>query len=378
MKLFFTATAVLASTIVGVGMFSLPYVGSKAGFGIAAIFLLFLAVILTLVHLLYGEIVCRTKGKHRLVGYADIYLGVWGKRIVSISVVVGFYSSLLVYIIVGGSFLKDIFSSVFSAPPVFFNLMFFTIGAFAVYGGLKIIGKMDLLMGFLLVAIVLIFFCLGVSRINTDNLTGLDWRNSLIPYGATLYSLAGLSVIPEIKNFFKKSENKKYKTVILWGTIIPAFLYLLFVLTVIGLTGAGTTEESILGLSRVLGNKAIFMGAVFGFLATITSFFSIGISLKETYVCDYGINKNLSWLLVCFIPLIMFALGVDNFITIITLTGALLGAIEGTAVVLIHKKAVKFGSKIDDYKIKIPAIIGNIIIVVFVVGFIATLYFTLR
>ena len=378
MKLFFTATAVLASTIVGVGMFSLPYVGSRAGFGIAAIFLLFLAAILTLVHLLYGEIVCRTKGKHRLVGYADIYLGAWGKRIVSISVVVGFYSSLLVYIIVGGGFLKDIFSSMFSVSPVFFNLMFFIIGAFAVYGGLKIIGKMDLLMGFLLVAIVLIFFCLGVSKINTDNLAGFNWRNSLIPYGATLYSLAGLSVIPEIKNFFKKSENKKYKIVILWGTIIPAFLYLLFMLTVIGLTGAETTEESILGLSRILGNKAIFMGAVFGFLATITSFFSIGISLKETYICDYGINKNLSWLLVCFIPLIMFALGVNNFITIITLTGALLGAIEGTAVVLIHKKAVKFGSKTDDYKIKIPAIIGNIIIAVFVVGFIATLYFTLR
>jgi tyrosine-specific transport protein len=377
MKLFLTATAVLMSTIVGVGMFGLPYVGAQSGFGIAAIILLFLTVILTLVHLLYGEIVCRTQGKHRLVGYANIYLGHWGKKIVSISVVVGFYSSLLVYIIVGGGFLKDMLSSVIIMPPIFFNLLFFIIGAFAVYVGLKLIGKMDLLMGALLIIIVLLFFCLGFSKINAANLNSFNWHNFFLPYGATLYSLAGLSVIPEIKGFFNKGENRKYKKAILWGTLIPAILYFLFMITVIGLTGAKTTEESILGLSGVLGEKVIWVGAFFGFLATITSFFSIGVSLKETYICDYRINKNLAWVLACFVPLLLFGLGVHNFITIIILTGALLGAIEGSAVVLIHRKVKKYGIQNSEYDIKIPIILSRIIIVIFVTGFVLTLYFTL-
>jgi tyrosine-specific transport protein len=377
MRPFLTAVAVLMSTIVGVGMFGLPYIGARSGFGIAAIILLFLTVILILVHLLYGEIVCRTPGKHRLVGYANIYLGHWGKKIVSISVVVGFYSSLLVYIIVGGGFLKDMLSAIITMPPIFFNLLFFIIGAFAVYGGLKLIGKMDLLMGALLVIIILLFFCLGFSKINAVNLGSFNWHNFFLPYGATLYSLAGLSVIPEIKGFFNKEENKKYRKAILWGTMIPAVLYFLFMVTVIGLTGTETTEESILGLSGVLGEKVIWVGAFFGFLATITSFFSIGVSLKETYICDYGINKNLAWTLVCFIPLLLFGLGVHNFITIIILTGALLGAIEGSAVVLIHRKAKKSGSRITDYNLKIPSILSYAIILVFIVGFILTLFFTL-
>lgn len=377
MKPFLSATAVLVSTIVGVGMFGLPYVGAKSGFWIAAVILLFLTIIMALVHLLYGEIICRTKGKHRLVGYANIYLGHWGKKIVSISVVVGFYSSLLVYVLVGGGFIEDMLHSIINIPPIFFNLIFFAIGAIAVFGGIKFIGKMDLLMGVLLIAIILLFFYFGFPHIKTDNFTSINWGSFFLPYGATLYSLAGLSVIPEIKNFFKKEDNKRYRKVILWGTLIPAILYFVFIITVIGLTGTETTEESIVGLSGILGRRVIFMGAVFGFLATITSFFSIGISLKETFICDYKINKNLAWFLVCFVPLLLLGLGVYNFITIIILTGALLGAIEGSAVVLIHQKARKSGDRVKDYSIKIPDIFGYIIILVFVVGFILTLFFTL-
>jgi len=358
-------------------MFGLPYVGSQSGFGIAALILLFLTAIITIVHLLYGEIVCRTDGKHRLVGYAELYLGHWGKKIVSISVVVGFYGSLLVYIIVGGDFLGVMLSGIIGVPPIFFNLLFFIIGAVAIYGGLRLIAKIDLFMGALLIIMVLLFFCLGFSQIKTDNLKTLNWNNFFLPYGATLYSLAGLSAIPEIRDFFKKGENKKYRKVILWGTLIPALLYFLFTLTVIGLTGLKTTEESILGLSEIFGGKVIWAGAFFGFLATITSFFSMGISLKETYICDYKINKNLAWFLVCFVPLLLLSLGVHNFITIIILTGALLGAIEGSAVVLIHRKAKKFGSRASGYNIKIPNIFSYIIIFVFIVGFILTLFFTL-
>lgn len=377
MKPFLLAIAVLISTIVGVGMFGLPYVGAQSGFGVAAVILLFLTIIITIVHLLYGEIVCRTEGKHRLVGYAGLYLGHWGKKIVSISVVVGFYGSLLVYVIVGGDFLGVMLSGIIGVPPIFFNLAFFVIGAIALYGGLRLIAKIDLLMGALLVVMVLLFFCLGFSQMKIDNLRIINWNNFFLPYGATLYSLAGLSAIPEIKDFFKKGENRKYRKVILWGTLIPALLYFLFTFTVIGLTGLKTTEESISGLSGIFGGKVIWAGAFFGFLATITSFFIIGISLKETFICDYKINKNLAWFLVCFVPLLLLGLGVYSFITIIILTGALLGAIEGSAVVLIHRKAKKFGNQASDYNIKIPDIFSYVIICVFVIGFILTLFFIL-
>ena len=94
-KEFFYATAVLIGTIVGAGMFGIPYVVAQSGFLIGVIFLLLLTGVSLLIHLIYGEIVCRTKKKHRLVGYAEHYLGKCRKKIITISVLTGFYGSLL-------------------------------------------------------------------------------------------------------------------------------------------------------------------------------------------------------------------------------------------------------------------------------------------
>ena len=373
MKQFLLATAVLMSTIVGVGMFGLPYAGAQSGFLIAAVFLIVLTIIMTLLHLFYGEIVSRTKEKHRLVGYADHYLGKGWRNLVTVSTVVGFYGSLLAYIIVGGDFLHLIFSSAINTSSIVFNLIFFVIGAVVVYFGLRLISGLDFLMGFFLVLIIFLFLYLGFNQINIDNLKTFNWSNIFIPYGVILYSLAGMAAIPEIREIFSENNRKFYKRAIILGTVIPAVLYLIFMGTVIGLTGLNTSDEAIKGLSVLLGEKVVFIGALFGFLATITSFFIIGLYLKETFWYDLKINKNLAWFLTCFVPLILLGLGMHNFITIIILLGALMGGIEGTAVVLIYKKAKKLGNQSPDYELKEPAILRYVMILVFVLGFIYTL-----
>jgi len=373
MKKFLFAVAVLMSTIVGVGMFSLPYAGAQSGFLIAAIFLCILTGIMVFLHLLYGEIVSRTKEKHRLVGYADYYLGKQGRRIVSFSVIIGFYGSLLVYIIVGGNFLHIVFSSlVNNVPPFVFNLIFFFVGATVVYFGIKLIAELDLLMGLFLILIIFLLLYFGFSQINIVNLKTISWQNVFFPYGAILYSLAGVAAIPEIREILSKN-SKAYKRAIIWGTTIPTILYFIFMGTVIGLTGSKTSPEAIKGLIGLLGKRVVFVGGLFGFLACLTSFFILGLSLKKTFWYDFKISKNLSWFLVCFVPLMLFILGMRSFIPIIVLLGALLGAVEGTAIVLIYKRAKKFGDKIPDYTLKVPDILRYIVILIFVLGFIYTL-----
>ena len=373
MKQFFLATAVLMSTIVGVGMFGLPYAGAQSGFLVAAIFLFILTIIMTFLHLFYGEIVSRTKEKHRLVGYAGLYLGKGWRNLVTVSVVVGFYGSLLVYIIVGGNFLHLIFSSLINIPPVVFNLVFFIIGVGAVYFGLRLISGLDLLMGLFLILIVFLFLYLGFNQINIDNLKTVNLFKVFIPYGVILYSLAGMAAIPEIREIFPEKDRKFFKKSIILGTLIPAILYFIFMTTVIGLTGYNTSPEAIAGLINLLGKKVILAGSIFGFLATITSFFILGLSLKQTFCYDFKINKNIAWFLACFGPLILFGLGMHNFIIIIVLLGALMGGIEGTSIILIYKKAKKLGDQSPDYELREPAILRHVMILVFVLGFIYTL-----
>lgn len=372
MKNFLFATAVLMSTIVGVGIFGLPYSGAQSGFLIAAVFLFALTLIMIFLHLLYGEIVSRTKEKHRLAGYAGHYLGRWGKRIVASSIIISFYGSLLAYIIIGGNFLHTIFSSLINVPSIVFNLIFFVIGAIVIYFGIRLIAELDFLMGIFLILIVLLIFYFGLPQIDINNLKTINLNNFFLPYGAILYALAGATAIPEIKEIFSQN-GKRYKKAIILGTLIPAVLYFIFMATVIGLTGSQTSAEAIQGLIDLLGKKIILPGALFGFLATISSFFVVGLSLKKTFWYDFKINKNLSWLLVCSVPLILFILGFRAFIPIIVILGGLMGAIEGTAIILIYKKVKKHGIQEADYSLKVPDILRYIVISIFVLGFISIL-----
>ena len=378
MKPFLFATAMLMTTIVGVGMFGLPYAASKSGFLIAAVFLVLLTFILTTLHLFYGEVVGRTKTEHRLVGYTDHYLGKRGKILVSLSVMVGFYGSLLVYIIIGGNFLNIVLSPIINLPSVVFNLIFFFIGTLAVYLGLRVISGLDLFMGLFLILIIFLFFFSGFNKIDINNLKTINWFKFFVPYGVILYSLAGMASVPEIRKIFHKEDRIYYKKAIIWGTLIPGILYFVFMVTVVGLTGVNTSPEAIEGLSGVLGGKIVYLGAIFGFLATITSFFALGLSLKETFLYDFKINKNLAWFLACFVPLILYFLGVYNFITIITVLGAIMGGIEGTAIVLIYYKAKKLGTETPDYDLKYPVILKYVMISIFMIGLLYTLIEVLK
>jgi len=368
-KNFFYATAILIGTIVGAGMFGIPYVVAQSGFLIGAIFLLVLTAVSLLIHLIYGEVVCRTQEKHRLVGYAGYYLGKKGKIIITFSLLFGLYGALLVYIIISGEFLSAIFSPLIGGSAFIYSLIFFAIGSLAVFIGLALIKRLELIMALFLILVVFLIFFVGLPHLDMSNLKSIDLKYFFLPYGVILWALAGSSAIPEIKEVLK-TDGKKYKKIIILGTIIPAILYFLFMFIVVGVTGANATPEAIQGLIGFLGKEIIILGATFGTLAAITSFFVTGLCLKKVFWYDYKINKTLSWFLVCLVPLIGFLLGLRQFIPIIGFLGVILGAINGTTIVLIYKKAKKFGNKEPEYSLKIPSVITYTLIGIFILGLI--------
>jgi tyrosine-specific transport protein len=345
---FFGATATLIGTIVGVGIFGVPYVVAKSGFLIGLILLFVLSATALLLHLIYGEIVLRTPGKHRYVGYADIYLGQWGKRLTTFTSIFIFYGALLSYLIVGGKFLQTIFGG----SELFWGLIFFAICSSAIFFGLRVISQMEIMMSlFLMIVIILIFFK-GWPALEWTNLTTLDWRYFLLPYGAILWAATGWTAIPEMKEIFKQKCGL-FKKAIIWGTLLPAFLHFLFVMTVVGVTGGRTSPEAINGLVEFLENHTVIWGAVFGILAVATSFLIIGLALKKVYWYDYKINKHLSWVLTCFIPLAIYLFYIRDFVLVISFLGATLCGFNGILLVLIHHKARKKGQRQPEYSLKL-------------------------
>ncbi|MEX0916807.1 MAG: aromatic amino acid transport family protein, partial [Candidatus Spechtbacterales bacterium] len=103
---FARAAAILAGAIIGAGIFSVPFVFASAGILVASVVFAVVACIVLLLHLMFTEVVERTEGTYRLVGYAAHYFGAPGKIIITVSAVLGTLGALVAYLLVGSSFLS--------------------------------------------------------------------------------------------------------------------------------------------------------------------------------------------------------------------------------------------------------------------------------
>ncbi|MBI2637312.1 MAG: hypothetical protein HYW88_00290, partial [Candidatus Sungbacteria bacterium] len=98
---FIQGAFLVAGTIIGVGVFGIPYVISRSGLLVGFFELGAIAVLMAVVHLMYGEIILRTKSVHRLPGYVELYLGNHAKIFSLISYLVGLSGALLAYTVIG-------------------------------------------------------------------------------------------------------------------------------------------------------------------------------------------------------------------------------------------------------------------------------------
>lgn len=340
-KSFIFALSTLSGTIIGVGLFTLPYITSKVGFWIILGYFAALSVIVILIHLLYAEVVMRTQGEHRLPGYAEIYLGRPGKILALMTMIFGIGGALFCYLVVGSGFLSSLLSPVLGDGSLFYLVIFFFLGASLIFFGIKSISKIEFFGLILFLTALLLIFFKGLPFIKMENLltkVPVFDRPLFLPYGAILFALWGAALIPEITELMK-NQLKNLRKLIPLAIIIPALVYLFFIFLVTGITGPATSKEAIIGLKNFLGNGIISLGLFFGVLTTFTSFITLGLTLKKVFWYDLKIPSNIAWLIACFGPLALYLVGFKDFIKIIGLVGGVMLGIEGIIIILVYLKA---------------------------------------
>ncbi len=354
MKQYLFAIATLTGTIIGAGIFTLPYVFFKAGFLSGLFLLVALGGIVLLINWLFGEVILRTSGEHRLIGYAQHYFGKKGKIIATFSTVFGFYGSIIAYLILGTGFLRIVFEPIFDHGSTFWALVFFVVSALSILVGLRIISLIELVISFLLVVIALFFAFKGLPYlVSGSGFPLFDWHYQFLAYSVIFYSLLGSSALPEMRQILRGKE-KKFKSAIFWGVLIPVVVYILFALSIAAVSGPGTTKDAISGLEPFFGKGAILLGSFFGFIAVFSSFIVLGLSLRKNFQFDYGLNRHLAWLLVCFVPLAFYLLGIKDLLKVMGVVGIVMGGIEGVLLILLYKKADQHGDRQPEYNITVP------------------------
>lgn len=368
---FLEAVSVLVGTIIGAGILGIPYVVAQAGFltGVVAIVVISVAVIL--INLFLGEIVLSTKIRHQLTGYAEKYLGKPGKYLMFFSVIFGFYGALLAYIIGEG----EVLAVLMGGSPFIYSLLFFVFGSLLVYLGLTIVKKFEFIMTLIILLIVAIIFLWGAGSINFNNLLEFNWTKLLVPYGVVFFAMGGTSAVPHLRTVLKGRE-KLVRRAIIVGVSIPFLVYLIFTLIVVGVTGTATTEVATVGLGMAISKLMVIFSSLFAFFAMATSFLTIGLALKDTYQFDIKFNHFWSWVLACFLPLIIFLLGLTSFIKVIGTVGAIGGGLEGLLILAIYVKlkTQKQKEREPEYSLSLNWLIIFFLSLIFAGGFIYSIW----
>ncbi len=332
--------SVLTGMIIGVGIFSLPYVTLQVGFPVILLYFLILGTIITIVHLIFGFVCLNTPDFKRMPGFSEFHLGRWGKRISLFFSVFGGLGGLLIYLIIGGSFLKNLFSPFLGGSLFFYTLLYCLFGSFFIFHGMKKISQLSFwALGFLFLVLI------GMFRnfyefIEIENLFLGSIENVgdfFIPYGAVLYSLWGATLIPGVEEMLKRKKHL-ISEILVASSFLPIVVYLFFIYLVLGLTGPNTSQTALVGLEGHIGANIVNLALILGLLTTFTSYISSGLVLKDIFIFDLKIKKDLSWLVISFVPLAFFLIGADNFIQMVNIVGGIGFGCDGILILLMYKK----------------------------------------
>jgi len=366
---FLAAVSILVGTVIGAGILGIPYVVSQSGFLIGAAWIVILGIVILITNLYLGEIALRTKKDHQLPGYAGKYLGKTGRIIMLAAAIFGFYAALLAYLVGEG----ESFSSLFFGHvnyALYFGIAFWLALTWFIYHGYDALKKGESV-GVAVLLLLILAISIGFAPdISLENLKYINYSNLMIPFGVILFALLGFSVLPELEKVLGKDKKNLMKKSIIWGTLIPIVVYLIFALVVVGFLGGGINEIATLSLGKFF--------VLLGIFTMFTSFLALSFALRDTLIWDLKISKFKAWLFTAVVPLILYFLvmfcGFATFSTILSIGGTLSGGVMGILILLMVRNAKKYGDDKPAYSIPYMWPLIILFILLFIAGIVFDLW----
>ncbi len=337
---FLHATTVLIGTMVGVGIYGIPFAFAKAGFFIGAAWLVIIAVVMALFYLMFAELVYATPGSHQLVGYASVWLGPWGRRVMALANVLSLYGALLAFMIVAGGFLHNILSNFLAIDPQWYSIVFALAWSLLWLARVRTVAAVELILVGIYMLVIVGITIVGLGHITWSNLAGWTPDFWYLPYGILLFSFAGLSAIPIQRQLLAGREHLMRPAIMLAIGVVSV-LYLVFAFTIVGISGDVTSPEAFAGLYGSLGSSVLVVGFLVGVLTISTSYVMLGTALYETFRIDYRLRALTSWLLAVAPPIVFFLIGLRNFIDVIGLIGSVAVGLIAIVLLLAYRRACR-------------------------------------
>lgn len=338
---FILAVGLLAGTIIGAGIFSLPYVFSTIGVGFGVGYLLLFGFLYASLYEMYASVLSLEPGKHDLFFLVKKHLPFFMTPVVVINTLFGILFALLAYLTLIPSFLSFAFGIEGWWIVFLFWLLcsaFFFVKADSL-GLAEFIGTASI---FSAVLFILFFAFRSGSSVPPLFSSGISTGALLLPFGPILFSFSGRSAVSHVVRLWKESRRRggsfKMKNAIRLGVFIPVVTYAVFVIAVIALNPSFVSTDGISGLSLLPLYAKVILGIV-GFLTLWTSYIMLGVNVKDILLFDSHTPKWVAFGIPLVIPPILFLLGFDDFMEVLSISGGIFIAIEGILITWIWLRA---------------------------------------
>jgi len=324
---------ILVSTILGLGVFLLPYTFFQSGYYFL-FWLIFWFIAFLILHLIFGEILLQTPSRHNLPGLSGIYLHKHAKHIVWFFDYFGMMGIFLIYFY----FIKDIWPAFFGINPLLAKMLFAIFNLYFILRDIKIFAKMET---FLTISIISLFFVIIIFLLPNVDLSNIEkaFSNSskpFLPYGIILFAFSGISALPVIVDLIGKNR-KSYFMVNLFSLLTIGFLYLIFSLVVVGFIGSKIGDKISSGFLDHLPRWLIFLSV---FLITLNiTFVDMAFYLKRGLIYDYQLDKKIvNWIMVFSILFLVFFEPFENLIDLVDFVSSIFLGFNLIVISLIYLK----------------------------------------
>lgn len=353
------AMAVLVGTIIGGGVFVLPYVNIKSGILITNIWLVLLCLIVCLLHLIFGEIILKTNKEMKLPGYAGHYLGKPVKKFLNFVSIFSNAFSLLIYIILANKFLHILMGDNLNyLKPYTFVLVWLVLNIF-LFLKIYLASKLNFSLTVLLVGLMILLSGLCFNQINWSGIHH-DIQTATnfwyISYGVIFFAIDGLVAMPMMFMFLKNNKVSKrtYKLSVILSYICVFIIFFMFMNTVSLVSGFGTSIDTFTGLMPFLGRNVLILGSIIGLLAVITSYIVFVHYYKDMLICDVNCNKWLGYIVSIFLPLLFLLTNVNKVDNLMSLVGGVIGGVIAVIVLLMYVKVRDKKQTVSPYNLNLP------------------------
>jgi len=332
-------TSIMVSSLIGAGIFSLPYIVSQIGFLFSLLLLLIAFITMLSSSFFYAELLKNNVDSGNIISLAHRYFGRGGSIIAFCISVFQMIIGLMIYLVLGEKFLSVII------PGNPFNWTYLYILATPlIFISLRRLEELEFVIAFGKVSVIFLIFFFSLSLVNPATYfpveIQLPFSRLFLFLGPMLFALNGRVAIAEILRVVNKRLYLT-KAAIGKGLCIVALAYLIFSYAVV-IGSPIVSSDTITGLTTSFPLVIFVIIAALGWCNMWSSYVLFGYEINDVLKLDFKFRPLLRFFLIATLPIFFFYLGFKDFLGLVGFAGGILGSCEGFFIGCMYLKHKKY------------------------------------